>query len=29
MAEQIDSFDHVNPDLTLIGLRFVHEMNNT
>jgi type III pantothenate kinase len=29
MAGQIDSFDHVNPDLTLIGLRFVHEMNNT
>ena len=28
MAEQTDSFDHVNPDLTLIGLRFVHEMNN-
>ena len=28
MAGQVDSFDHVNPDLTLIGLRFVHEMNN-
>ena len=28
MAEQVDSFDHVNPDLTLIGLRLVHEMNN-
>ena len=28
MAEQVDSFDHVNPDLTLIGLRFVHDMNN-
>ena len=28
MAGQVGSFDHVNPDLTLIGLRFVHEMNN-
>ena len=29
MAEHVDSFDHVNLDLTLIGLRFVYEMNNT
>jgi type III pantothenate kinase len=29
MAEQINSFDHVNPDLTLIGLRLVQEMNNS
>ncbi len=28
MAEQIRSFDHVNPELTLIGLRLVYEMNN-
>jgi type III pantothenate kinase len=28
MAEQTGVFDHLNPDLTLIGLRLVHEMNN-
>ena len=28
MAEQIRTFDHVNPELTLIGLRLVYEMNN-
>ncbi len=28
MAEQIDSFDHVDLDLTLTGLRLVHEMNS-
>ena len=28
MAEHTESFNHVNPELTLIGLRLVHEMNN-
>jgi type III pantothenate kinase len=28
MAEHVGSFDHVNAELTLIGLRLVHEMNN-
>jgi type III pantothenate kinase len=28
MAEHTESFDHVNPELTLLGLRLVHEMNN-
>ena len=28
MAQHTESFNHVNPDLTLIGLRMVHEMNN-
>jgi type III pantothenate kinase len=28
MAEHIESFNHVNPELTLVGLRLVHEMNN-
>ena len=27
IAQEIDIFDAVNPDLTLIGLRLVHEMN--
>ena len=29
MAEHTESFDHVNPELTLVGLRLVHEMNNS
>jgi type III pantothenate kinase len=29
MAAQTESFDHVNPELTLIGLRFIHEMNDS
>jgi type III pantothenate kinase len=29
MAEHTESFNHVNPELTLIGLRLVHEMNIT
>jgi type III pantothenate kinase len=28
MAQHTESFNHVNPELTLIGLRMVHEMNN-
>ena len=28
MAEHTESFNHVNPDLTLVGLQIVHEMNN-
>ncbi|MDA1279024.1 MAG: type III pantothenate kinase [Chloroflexi bacterium] len=28
MAKQTDVFDHVNPELTLIGLRLLYEMNN-
>jgi len=28
MVGQTESFNHVNPDLTLVGLRLVHEMNN-
>ena len=28
MAEHTESFDHVNPELTLVGLRMVQEMNN-
>lgn len=28
MAEHTESFNHVNPELTLVGLRLVHEMNN-
>lgn len=27
MSRQTESFDHVNSDLTLLGLRLVHEMN--
>ena len=27
MSQQTESFDHVNSDLTLLGLRLVHEMN--
>jgi type III pantothenate kinase len=29
MAQHTESFNHVNPELTLIGLRMVHEMNIT
>ena len=28
MAQHTESFNHVNPELTLVGLRMVHEMNN-
>jgi len=28
IAEQLDIFDAVNPDLTLMGLRIVHELNS-
>ncbi len=28
IAEQVDIFDAVNPDLTLMGLRIVHELNS-
>jgi len=28
MAQHTESFNHVNPELTLVGLRIVHEMNN-
>jgi type III pantothenate kinase len=28
MAQNTESFNHVNPELTLVGLRMVHEMNN-
>ncbi|MDG0866213.1 type III pantothenate kinase [Candidatus Lucifugimonas marina] len=28
IAEHTESFNHVNPELTLVGLRLVHEMNN-
>ncbi|NQW19408.1 MAG: type III pantothenate kinase [Chloroflexi bacterium] len=29
MADHVETFDYVNPELTLIGLRIVHEMNNS
>ena len=28
MGEQTNCFDHINPELTLTGLRIVYEMNN-